>query len=297
MRHTVAAATLALLAATGAADARQHYPARGHRILPASAAALDNFTAPSGAYSFRKLRSAYAGPAVRIRRASDNLETDINFLGCTGFTGCPWDEAAAGAHCAATTCFGRTWYDQSGAVLDLVQATTANQPQLVFNCTGTLPCWQTTVTTQNLLTAANFTPATGIVSLSAVAMRVGAATTGLCNFIQANGTVQRLAGAAVNQWAARGGGAGTLTVTAANDVWHAGLAVITNTAAGVVGIDGTETTGSMVGTTAAGLAGITGGAGVTTCRFAEAMFWDNYILTAGERTALQTNQRSFWGTP
>ena len=69
-----------------------HAPYRAHRIVPAATAVdppLDTLTTPSNAYSFRKLRSAYAGNAIRIRRASDNAEIDIGF---SGF--CPWPRRA-----------------------------------------------------------------------------------------------------------------------------------------------------------------------------------------------------------
>lgn len=42
--------------------------------------ALDQLSvAPAGAYSLRKLKSAYTASAIRVRRSSDNAETDIGF--------------------------------------------------------------------------------------------------------------------------------------------------------------------------------------------------------------------------
>jgi hypothetical protein len=35
--------------------------------------------AAAASYSLRRLRSAYAGPGIRVRRSSDNAETDIGF--------------------------------------------------------------------------------------------------------------------------------------------------------------------------------------------------------------------------
>jgi hypothetical protein len=279
----------AAVAAAAPASARMHAPYRGHRILPANAAPLDGFTTPSGAYSFRKLTSAYAGPAIRLRRASDNLELDINFLGCTGFTGCPWDSAAALAHCAATTCFIRTWYAQAGT-LDLVQTTPASQPSLIFNCNGALPCIQTTAGTF-LASAATPTPS-GVVSISAVGNR--SAGTGLCAFRQ-NGNANRVSAtpAVANQWQLAG--TGSLAPTANDNVWHAVQGVI-NGAASVISIDGTETTGTVTGTVTAAAVQVTGSAS-TTCNFAEYVYWDPYQLTPAERTALRANQKSYWGTP
>lgn len=42
---------------------------------------LDLYPSSSVAYSLRKLRTAYTGSAIRVRRSVDNAEQDINFLG------------------------------------------------------------------------------------------------------------------------------------------------------------------------------------------------------------------------
>jgi hypothetical protein len=280
-----------LVGLAGAVEARMHHPYRGHRIVPVASGPIDTFATPSGAYSFRKLRSAYAGPAVHIRRASDNLETDINFLGYVPGLGSPWDEAAANAHCASTNCFVVTLYDQSGNARHLTQPTAASQPQLIFSCQGALPCLQA-VELLNL-NAASVTPATGVGSFSAVGIRT--AGVGLCAFIRQNGNNNRLQAYNANLWRVAGGASGFVAATATDNVWHAAQGVI-NGAASVLNIDGAETAGTTTGNVTAGLPGLSG-ATTTTCRYGEAVFWDNYALTSGERTALAGNQRSFWGTP
>lgn len=80
--------------------------------------------AASVAYGLRHLRAAYAGAAVRVRRASDNAEQDI------GFDGEALDWADAVSFKGASTIFVTTWYDQSGNGKHAVQATSANQPEL-----------------------------------------------------------------------------------------------------------------------------------------------------------------------
>ncbi len=40
---------------------------------------LDDYPSAAAAYSVRKLRSAYTGSAIRVRRASDNAEQNIGF--------------------------------------------------------------------------------------------------------------------------------------------------------------------------------------------------------------------------
>ena len=265
----------------------------GRRLGGGGAAPLDGFTDPSGAYSFRKLKSTYAGSAIRIRRASDNAELDINFLGFTGFTGAPWDEASALAHCAATSCFARTWYSQDAAARHLEQATAANQPALIFNCTGSLPCLSMTTATMGMSAAGNVTPATGLVSFSIVAARTVFASN--CPFLRENGNNNRLlATGAANTWGLGPTGP-TLAVT--DGAWHAANAVLSPTVgASVINVDGTEATGTGTPNTTAGTPS-TFGTASTTCRLGEAVFWDNYTLTPAERAALVGNQRGFWGTP
>jgi hypothetical protein len=63
---------------------------------------------------------------MRVRRSSDNAEADIGF-NSTGFL----DQTALLAHTGASSGFVRTWYDQSGAALNMVQATNGNQPRIV----------------------------------------------------------------------------------------------------------------------------------------------------------------------
>ena len=61
-------------------------PARGPARSPLDArlavsynAPLDGLPASAAAFSLRKLRTAYEGPAVRVRRSADNAELDIGF--------------------------------------------------------------------------------------------------------------------------------------------------------------------------------------------------------------------------
>lgn len=91
---------------------------------------LDELTAtPEAAYSLRKLRAAYTGSAIRVRR-SDNLEADIGFA-----PNGTLDEAALLSHCGASSGFVTTFYDQMGNSRDLSQSTTFNQPQIVSSGT------------------------------------------------------------------------------------------------------------------------------------------------------------------
>ena len=87
---------------------------------------LDTYTSAAAAYSLRKLRSAYTGNAIRVRRSSDNTETNIGFSSSFGL-----DTTALTSFCGAGNGFVTTWYDQSGNANNATQTTAANQPQIV----------------------------------------------------------------------------------------------------------------------------------------------------------------------
>lgn len=86
---------------------------------------LDDYPGATMAYSVRKLRSAYAGSALRVRRSSDDTEQDI------GFVGENLDTSALTTFCSGTDGFVTTWYDQSTSGINPVQATTTKQPKIV----------------------------------------------------------------------------------------------------------------------------------------------------------------------
>ena len=96
---------------------------------PPASLLLDTYTSAFTAYSVRKLRAAYSGSVIRVRRASDNSEQNI------GFTGSDLDTAALATFCSGTDGFVVTWFDQSGNAKDVTQTTAANQPQIVSSGT------------------------------------------------------------------------------------------------------------------------------------------------------------------
>jgi hypothetical protein len=91
---------------------------------------LDTYTGAAAAYSLRKLSSSYSGSAIRVRRASDNAETDIGFNVFGEL-----DTVSLAAFCGSNDGFVKTWYDQSGSANDATQNTTAYQPKIVDNGT------------------------------------------------------------------------------------------------------------------------------------------------------------------
>jgi hypothetical protein len=86
---------------------------------------LDIYTGAAAAYSIRKLRTAYTGNCIRVRRSNDNTEQDI------GFVGNDLDTVSLKTFVGANSGFVTTWYDQSGDTLNLRQSTAANQPNIV----------------------------------------------------------------------------------------------------------------------------------------------------------------------
>ena len=86
---------------------------------------LNDYPNAAAAYSLRKLRSAYTGSAIRVRRSSDNTEQDI------GFVNNILDTLSLTSFCGSGNGFVTTWYDQSGNARNATQSTAANQPQIV----------------------------------------------------------------------------------------------------------------------------------------------------------------------
>jgi hypothetical protein len=89
---------------------------------------LDLYPSAAGAYSLRKLRSAYTGSAIRVRRTNlDEMDIGFTALGTLdtvallAFTGTG----------ALDNGFIKTWYDQSGNARNFSQLTAINQPQIV----------------------------------------------------------------------------------------------------------------------------------------------------------------------
>jgi hypothetical protein len=90
---------------------------------------LDAYTGATVAYSVRKLREAYSGSAIRVRRSSDNTEQNI------GFVNNELDTASLLSFVGANDGFVTTWFDQSGNASNLIQTTAANQPRIVSSGT------------------------------------------------------------------------------------------------------------------------------------------------------------------
>jgi hypothetical protein len=86
---------------------------------------LDAYPGAEFAFSFRKLRSAYTGNCVRIRRSSDNAAQNF------GFVNNYVDTISISTFCGSGNGFLITWYDQSGNSNNAVNTT--SPPQIYFS--------------------------------------------------------------------------------------------------------------------------------------------------------------------
>ena len=91
---------------------------------------LDLYPNASVAYSLRKLRADYAGPAIEVRKtvAGDTFVQDI------GFVDNELDTTSLLSFAGSDDVFVSTWYDQSGGDSNnAVQISQSSQPQIVNN--------------------------------------------------------------------------------------------------------------------------------------------------------------------
>jgi hypothetical protein len=88
---------------------------------------LDTYPALA-AYSTRKLRSAYSGSAIRVRRESDNVEQDI------GFVSNQLDTTSLTSFLGSSSGSVVKWYNQGtgGTTNDMVQASAGAQPKIAL---------------------------------------------------------------------------------------------------------------------------------------------------------------------
>jgi len=84
---------------------------------------LDTHSNSTGAYSLRKLRTAYNGDCIRVRRSSDNTEQDI------GFVDDVLDTTSLLSFVGSESGFVKTWYDQTGNNRDLSNFTGGGENQ------------------------------------------------------------------------------------------------------------------------------------------------------------------------
>lgn len=101
----------------------------GDIVINQSLGALDLGTSlyntAVGAYALRRLFGEYTGAQVRVRRSTDNAETDVYFSSDGSIQNLNLTTWLGGG-----TAYVKTWYDQSGNGNDITQTNTTLQPIL-----------------------------------------------------------------------------------------------------------------------------------------------------------------------
>jgi len=152
---------------------------------------LDTYEGAAAAYSLRRLRSAYTGPAVRVRRDSNNDELDIYFNRDGSL-----DTATLEAFCAGTDGFVKVWYDQGQEGNDAEQTNTSLQPKIYDSSAGVIengsagnekPAMEFDGTSQRLTNASEIMTGS---SLCLIGVMQSDATTGLRMWVDQSGSNQ-----------------------------------------------------------------------------------------------------------
>lgn len=103
-------------------------PPQGFDLVEPAILLLDLFPGAKAAYSLRLLRSLYEGPAIRVKRTSDNTELDIGF-----FPNGNLDTIALEAFVGSSDGLITILYDQSGNDINLDnQPTDSKLPRIVI---------------------------------------------------------------------------------------------------------------------------------------------------------------------
>lgn len=239
---------------------------------------------------------ASASQAIRIRRASDNTESDIGLTAA-----CALDVATATTFCAATSCFVTKVYDQSGNGKDVSQATQANQPALLFNCQGSLPCLNPTGTNMFL----SGTLAAGVsqpVTLVNMVRRVNGPTNGgdIFTFFSAGGLgiISGFRNVANTIISYDSTGNTIRTATASDAALHVNQHIF-NGASSAIKVDATKTTvslGAAAADTAIGLLSRAAGGVGFDGYWGESGMWPA-LFTTGQLTSMCSNVHTYWSTP
>lgn len=98
-------------------------------VVPPATYLLDQFPGATLGYSVRKLRSGYTGFAFEVRRSSDNVTTNI------GFVGEDLDTTALTTFLGGSKGYITKWYNQAASPIansDMIQTTALLQPQITL---------------------------------------------------------------------------------------------------------------------------------------------------------------------
>lgn len=121
----------------------------------------------TAAYGMRRLRSAYTGSILRIRRSSDNAEQDIGYTANGDL-----DTAAIATFVGGGSGYIVNWYDQSGNAYTAAQTTAASQPLYVASGQNGKPVARFDGVNDHLLTTNSFAFADGLSVVMATKNRI-----------------------------------------------------------------------------------------------------------------------------
>lgn len=282
----------------------------GYPTASSTTRLLDSLSGtPKVAYSLRKLRSAYSGNAIKIRRSSDNTTTDIGFDGSGNL-----DTSAITSFVGANNAFVDTWYDQSGNGYNATQSTQGAQPRIVSSGTiDTLNSMPTLVFITANSTYMRATPSAWS-GTSAAAIAVGSQTTStsaagrlISTSVGTNNDhdntdacifMCRLTTSSLNLFR-NSSNRSTKTLTASQGFTAYSELDGTNATVYVDNSAGTTTaiTGTYTNVSQVNIGASNQGA---------SDYWDGAIaevvlfttnLSSGDRGTAYTNQKTYWGTP
>lgn len=288
MKRLIFAAVTLCLIATGA---NSYWQSRTQSSIAVAA----SYQGPGDVVSFtwwggfRAYSAATAGTkAVRIVRASDSTETDINTLANGTF-----DAASATSFCASTTCKVVTVYDKVGTN-DATQANNVTRPALTSNALGTSYCMSFTSASGNILQTASTYTQSQPFELLAIAKQTLAPDGGIISVDSG------FSGALLNVTAASNlqvyAGTGLLLAETIN-TFHAFQGLFAG-GSSVANVDGAETTGNAgaQGTSAV----LTLGASGTGSQFSDHVICEGGFIagtvSAPNRGSLNTNMHSAYGS-
>lgn len=269
-------------------------PLLGVGKQPTAAAA---YTGPgdivSGAlawYGLRGYNGAFSGNVANVCDAATGLVcADATWSG--GTLSLP---LIGGIACNDITniCQIATLYDQSGAGLDAVQATSSKRPTLLMACLGSLPCMNLTRASAMTLKSAGTIATAEPYTFSSVSYLNGA-TSGSHNIIVVNGGGFRYNATTPTIDLIDGG---SITSSITTTTWYAAQGVI-NAASSYIFVNSAATTGSLTGDLTGNVVAIGCNDASGNCldgRITEVGLWPS-AFSSGNRTAMESNQRAYWG--
>lgn len=239
------------------------------------------------AYSLATVGTA----AIRLRRDSDNTESDFNTL-----TNGTLDVASVTTFKGVANLFVTTLYDQIG-VNHMIQATAAKQPKFTLSVIGSRPAMQDNGAATTLLQTTNAMGTIPEPYTFSTAYDVTTSNDGMIGIGALSAYPQvRVDQAGANTISLENLSSG-FTKTAADSTWHA-LQAVFNGASSDANIDGTVNTGTESGESISNfkfdLFSFDGSSNFFKGNLVEFGLWAA-AFTSGQSSSMSSNQHTYWG--